>query len=118
MLRLIEYQSRKYDKNFKDIKHNFDDSVEDYIQKSKLKGSYLPTMNINSPIKNRFNALSPSIRKNKRKLLNSINGNEPGKESGIRRNNRKRRNTVAFTKPILNEEMRKRHSTTLLDLIK
>ena len=108
MLRLIEYQSRKYDKNFKDIKHNFDDSVEDYIQKSKLKGSYLPTMNINSPIKNRFNALSPSIRKNKRKLLNSINGNEPGKESGIRRNNRKRRNTVAFTKPILNEEMRKK----------
>ena len=108
MLKLIEYQERKYNKKFNDIKRNFDEPIEDSTNKfPKLKGSYLPFMGNNSPIKNRLTALSPSVRKNKKKLLNSINIVETSKENGIRRNNKKR-NTVAYTKPILNEEMKKK----------
>ena len=50
--------------------------------------------------------LSPSIRKNKNKLLNSVNAYEQSQASQVRRN-KKKRNTVAYTKPIFDTKLQK-----------
>ena len=107
MLKIIEYQNSQNNKDLKDMRKHFNDSIENLPkQNQNLRGSYFPLMDNNSPIKKRFSVFSPSIKKNKKKLLNSINGDEPSKISPIRRNN-KRRNTIAYTKPIFDSQMNK-----------
>ena len=107
ILRLIEYQSAKNEHDINDIRQYFNESVEE-VQKKKnlLKGSNLSIINSQSPIKNKFQILSPSIRKTKKKLLNSINGCEPMKNNEIKRN-RKKRNTVAYTAEVFQVQIRK-----------
>ena len=107
MLRLIEYQSAKNEHDINDIRQYFNESVEDVQKKkTKLKGSNLSIINSQSPVKNKFQILSPSIKKNKKKLLNSINGNEQMKANELKRN-RKKRNTVAYTAEMFNAQIGK-----------
>ena len=107
MLRLIEYQSAKNEHDINDIRQYFNESVEDVQKKkTKLKGSNLSIINSKSPVKNKFQILSPSIKKNKKKLLNSINGNEQMKANELKRN-RKKRNTVAYTAEMFNAQIGK-----------
>ena len=107
MLRLIEYQSAKNEHDINDIRQYFNESVEDVQKKkTKLKGSNLSIINSQSPVKNKFQILSPSIKKNKKKLLNSINGNEQMKANELK-SNRKKRNTVAYTAEMFNAQIGK-----------
>ena len=106
MLRIIEYQNSKNNKNIKDIRHNFNDSMEDLPKRfPNLKGSYISLMNDNSQYKKRFTIYSPSIKKNKKKLLNSVNVFDTNKPNEVRRS-MKKRNTIAYTKPIFDSQTR------------
>ena len=71
-------------------------------------------MNINSPIKNsRLPIMSPNIRKNQKNnnMFNSINNNINNykqKFGGEIQRTKKKRNTIAFTGQIFNEQMREK----------
>ena len=105
MLRIIENQNSKNNKNIKDLRHNLMDSMEDLPKKyPNLKGSYLSLMNENIQ-KRRLSVYSPSIKKNKKKILNSVNFFDANKPNELRRS-MKKRNTVAYTKPIFDSQTR------------
>ena len=105
ILEILEYQNSQ-NMNIQEIQKNFLDSMEDLPKKRQnLKGSYFPSLgNLNSQIKKKLKILSPSPRKTKGKLLNSINGTQR-KMSPIKRNTRRRRNTIAYTEPIFNKNI-------------
>ena len=114
IVRFIEYQNTR---NIQDIRNNFnDESIEEEIKKNKLKGSYLSLMNKNANSRNKLSLmpLSPSIRKNKNKLLNSVNAYEQSQASQVRRN-KKKRNTVAYTKPIFDTKLQKQLKQNIND---
>ena len=105
MLRIIENQNSKNNKNIKDLRHNLMDSMEDLPKKyPNLKGSYLSLMNENIQ-KRRLSVYSPSIKKNKKKILNSVNFFDANKPNELRRS-LKKRNTVAYSKPIFDSQTR------------
>ena len=111
MIKYIEY-------NYNKISQQENNEPVD-LNKNKrrnLKASYLGTvrMNINSPIKNsRLPIMSPNIRKNQKNnnMFNSINNNINNykqKFGGEIQRTKKKRNTIAFTGQIFNEQMREK----------
>jgi len=109
IVEILEYQNSQNTKNIKEIQQYFLESMESPQKKrGNLKGSYHPSMIIGeSPIKKKIKIYSPSPKKGKRKLLNSINVYQT-KMSPIKRNTKKRRNTIAYTEPIFTSNMIKK----------
>ena len=105
MIRLLEYQNM----NNKNTNKELIESVETFKSKRRnIKASYLGTvrMNIDSPLKDsRMPFMSPTMKKNRKNIFNSINGNDKQKTGEIKRVGKKR-NTIAFTGQIFDKKMR------------
>ena len=111
MIKYIEYFNNKLNQQ------EINESIElNKSNRKNLKMSYLGTVrkNINSPVKNNLlPIMSPNIRKNRKNnnMFNSINtniNNAKLKFGGEIQRTRKKRNTIAFTGQIFNDQMREK----------
>ena len=111
MIKYIEYFNNKLNQQ------EINESIElNKTNRKNLKMSYLGTVrkNINSPVKNNLlPIMSPNIRKNRKNnnMFNSINTNINNAKlnfGGEIQRTRKKRNTVAFTGQIFNDQMREK----------